>query len=384
MRNVVGQSKSTLDIFKLMNDRKIFLVNVSKGRIGEDNSALLGAMLITKIQLSAMERVRIPEDERTDFYLYVDEFQNFATDSFAGVLSEARKYRLDLIIAHQYIGQLVTDVSTKIRDAVFGNVGTMVIFRVGAADAEFLENEFEPEFTIQDIVNLPNYHIYLKLMVNGVTVRPFSATTLPPFRSQKEAAGEEAIIRMSRQKYGRPREVVEREITRWSTGLSETEDEEQSRPEAVAVRGEAGKADLFVSACSVCGKEAKTPFKPNPNRPVYCSDCLEKLKSGEIKPPKIIKKPSEEKQAQSSAALAAMGIEFAPEPARPQRSGGGGGGQQRSSGQSRSESGSRQGSGPRKEVSLNELKSDDRQPQVKTSTEAGKIKEQLQKNLQQG
>ncbi len=188
IRNIVGQKRSTIDIFQLMNEGKILLINVSKGRIGEDNSALLGAMLITKIQLAAMERIRVPEDERVDFYLYVDEFQNFATDSFAGILSESRKYRLDLILAHQYIGQLVTSMagsggaSTKVRDAIFGNVGTMVVFRVGATDAEFLENEFEPEFVPQDIVNLPNYAVYLKLMVDGVTSRPFSAATLPPFK----------------------------------------------------------------------------------------------------------------------------------------------------------------------------------------------------------
>ena len=120
------------------------MVNISKGRIGEDNSALLGAMIITKIQLAAMERVRITEEGRKDFYLYVDEFQNFATESFAAILSEARKYRLNLTIAHQYIGQLVTSASTKIRDAIFGNVGTMIIFRVGATDAEFLEKELTP------------------------------------------------------------------------------------------------------------------------------------------------------------------------------------------------------------------------------------------------
>src|SRR3989344_4036486 len=165
IRNVVGQNKSTIDIFDIMNSGKIFLINLSKGKIGEDNSALLGGMLITKIQLSAMERVRIPEEERLDFYLYVDEFQNFATDSFAGILSEARKYRLNLTIAHQYIGQLETDISTKVRDAVFGNAGTMVIFRIGATDAEFLESEFEPEFVPIDMVGIPNYHIYLKLMV---------------------------------------------------------------------------------------------------------------------------------------------------------------------------------------------------------------------------
>lgn len=137
VRNIVGQSKSTIDIFDIMNNGKIFLVNVSKGRIGEDNSSLLGGMLITKIQLSSMERVRVPEDERVDFYLYVDEFQNFSTDSFANILSEARKYRLNIVLAHQYIGQLVTDVSTKVRDAVFGNVGTMVVFRWGRPTPSF-------------------------------------------------------------------------------------------------------------------------------------------------------------------------------------------------------------------------------------------------------
>jgi Type IV secretion-system coupling protein DNA-binding domain len=224
IRNIIGQEKSTIDIFNLMNDGKILLVNVSKGRIGEDNSALLGSMLITKMQLAAMERVRVAEEDRVDFYLYIDEFQNFSTDSFANILSEARKYRLDLILAHQYIGQLVTGgsgttgVSTKVRDAVFGNAGTLVVFRVGATDAEFLENEFEPEFTIQDIVNLPNYKIYLKLMVNGISSRPFSAATLAPFKlSQTKCLTEEEVIQISRKKYTRPRYIVEEEISNWSS-----------------------------------------------------------------------------------------------------------------------------------------------------------------------
>jgi hypothetical protein len=216
IRNVVGQTKSTIDIFEIMNSGKILLINVSKGRIGEDNSALLGAMFITKIQLAAMERVRIPEEERVDFYLYVDEFQNFATDSFAGILSEARKYRLNLILAHQYVGQLVTDVSTKVRDAIFGNVGTMIMFRIGGADAEFLESEFSPEFTAEDMVNLPNYHIYLKMMVDGVSCRPFSARTLPPFRVKSSTTTAEDIIKNSRKLYARPRYIVEEEINRWS------------------------------------------------------------------------------------------------------------------------------------------------------------------------
>lgn len=265
VRNIVGQSKSTIDIFDIMNTGKIFLVNLSKGRLGEDNSALLGGMLITKMQLSAMERIRIPEDERLDFFLYVDEFQNFATDSFANILSEARKYRLDLILAHQYIGQLVTDVSTKVRDAVFGNVGTMIMFRVGAADAEFLENEFTPEFEIQDMVNLPNRTIYLKLMVDGVMSRPFSASTLPPFGGLSESADPEKIIETSRRKYARPRWSVEKEINEWS-----------------GVGGPS--SELHGVTCSICGKEANVPFEPQEGRPVYCRDCMQKIKAGELKP----------------------------------------------------------------------------------------------------
>src|ERR1700752_4900458 len=152
-----------------MDSQKIFLINLSKGRIGEDSSALLGAMIITKLQLAAMSRVDIPEEDRQDYYLYVDEFQNFATESFANILSAARKYRLNLIVAHQYIGQLVQDRNTVVRDAIFGNVGTMITFRVGADDAEFLEKEFEPPFLLAQLVNPPKYHIILKLMINGVS-----------------------------------------------------------------------------------------------------------------------------------------------------------------------------------------------------------------------
>jgi len=176
IRNIVGQTKSTIDLRDIMDNRKILLVNLSKGRIGEDNSALLGAMLITRLQLAAMSRVDILEEQRVDFYLYVDEFQNFATESFATILSEARKYRLNLIIAHQYIEQLEEEVAA----AVFGNVGTIIVFRIGATDAEALEPEFEPVFEMNDLVNLSKYHIYLKLMINGVASNPFSAVTLSP------------------------------------------------------------------------------------------------------------------------------------------------------------------------------------------------------------
>lgn len=218
IRNIVCQSKSTINIFDIMNQGKILLINVSKGKIGEDNSALLGAMFITKIQMAAMERVRIPEEERLDFYLYVDEFQNFATESFAGILSEARKYRLNLILAHQYVGQLTSGVSTQIRDSIFGNVGTIVIFRVGAKDAEFLEKEFTPEFGVEDMVSLPNYNIYIKMVVDGVAYRPFSATILPPFKTYFSAVTAEKIIENSRKKYGRPRYLVEEEIKEFTSG----------------------------------------------------------------------------------------------------------------------------------------------------------------------
>ncbi|MDP2703724.1 MAG: type IV secretion system DNA-binding domain-containing protein [bacterium] len=265
IRNIVGQEKSTLDIFKVMNEGKILLINLSKGKIGEDNSALLGSMLITKIQLAAMERVRIPEEERVDFYLYVDEFQNFATDSFANILSEARKYRLNLVLAHQYTGQLVTDTSTKVRDAVFGNAGTMVMFRVGAIDAEFLEPEFEPEFLPEDMVNLPNYCVYLKLMVDGITSRPFSAVTLPPFRIPDTVLNVEEIIENSRRKYARPRETVEEEISSWSA-------------EAAA----SGGTTKVNATCDVCGKGTTLNFEPTPGKPIYCFDCLKKVKEGKI------------------------------------------------------------------------------------------------------
>ncbi len=337
IRNVVGQSKSTIDIFDIMNSRKIFLVNVSKGRIGEDNSSLLGAMLITKIQLSAMERVRVPEDERKDFYLYVDEFQNFATDSFAGILSEARKYRLNLILAHQYVGQLVTDVSTKVRDAVFGNVGTMIVFRVGAADAEFLENEFSPELTIEDIVNLPNYSIYLKLLVDGIASRPFSAHTLPPFKVSQNSATEQEIIDMSRKLYARPVKTVEAEINRWSGMMGDdffAEESPEVRSSASALPPSAPPSaprnitdkrpslppakGKYPAVCDSCGKNTFVHFKPTPGKPLYCDECFAKMKAeGKIGAPVSSQVSAEAvKQATTRAdvsELASLGIEFEPE-----------------------------------------------------------------------
>lgn len=214
VRNIIGQPRSTIDLRDIMDNKKIFLMNLSKGRLGEDNSALLGAMLITKLQLAALSRVDILEHERSDFYLYVDEFQNFATQSFATILSEARKYRLNLIVGHQYIGQLVQQGNTDVRDAVFGNVGTMVTFRVGAADAEFLEKEFFPTFVQNDLVNLPKHHIILRLMINGVASDPFTATTLAPTTYQK-TPNRDKVIRVSRERYANPVQQVVQKITQW-------------------------------------------------------------------------------------------------------------------------------------------------------------------------
>ncbi|MDR3642979.1 MAG: type IV secretion system DNA-binding domain-containing protein [Candidatus Doudnabacteria bacterium] len=214
IRNIVGQPKSTVDMREIMDQRKILIMDLSKGKVGEDNSALLGAMIVTKLQLAAMSRTDVVESERKDFYLYVDEFQNFATDSFATILSEARKYRLNLIVGHQYIGQLVQERNTKVRDAIFGNVGTLAVFRVGAEDAEFLVKEFEPVFNEVDIVNLPKYHIVLKLMINGVASDPFSATTLSPNPETVTGNGEK-VIRVSRERYSNAVAEVEEKISRW-------------------------------------------------------------------------------------------------------------------------------------------------------------------------
>ncbi|MBI2063928.1 MAG: type IV secretion system DNA-binding domain-containing protein [Candidatus Yanofskybacteria bacterium] len=215
IRNIIGQPKSTLDMRKIMDEGKILLVNISKGRIGEDASRLLGALIITKIQLAAMSRVDMPERERKDFILVVDEFQNFATASFANILSEARKYHLSLMIAHQYVAQM----DEGVRDAVFGNVGTIVSFRVGAEDAELLEKELAPEFMATDIVNLGKRQIYLKLMIDGVASRAFSAMTMETIK-RLPVSNRQRIIEYSREHYSARREDVEKKITEWHTPVT--------------------------------------------------------------------------------------------------------------------------------------------------------------------
>ena len=241
IRNIVGQTKSTFNVRDVMDNKKILIINLSKGRIGEDNTALLGTMLITKLQIAAMSRVDIPESERADFFLYVDEFQTFATPSFAGILSEARKYRLALVLAHQYIAQM----DEIVRDAVFGNAGTLVSFRVGATDAEFMETEYSPTFTIEDLVNLPKFNIAVKLMIDGITSHAFSAMTLMPIPPLEES-NQEKILRVSRERYGSDREEVEDKIMRWS-GLLDNEDGGEM------VETEDRK--LYDATCWKCGKQ---------------------------------------------------------------------------------------------------------------------------------
>jgi DNA-directed RNA polymerase subunit RPC12/RpoP len=281
VRNIVAQVNSTLRPRDIMDSSKIFIVNLSKGRIGEDAMKLLGGMLITKMQLCAMERVDIPEIERRDFYLYIDEFQNFATESFASILSEARKYRLALIMAHQYIEQLTEEV----RAAVFGNVGTIMMFRVGSPDAAFLETEFMPRFTPEDLVNLAKFEIYLRLMIDGVASEPFSAVTLPPIVQKTDSS--ETVIKFSRQTYARPREIVAEEIMAWSEAegggvevveTKATGEVEKKFEEAEAKRKATkkfGNKPLFEYDCTRCGKHMILPVELDKSRPIYCEDCIE-------------------------------------------------------------------------------------------------------------
>jgi len=206
MRPIIGQPKSAFNFRKVMDEGKILLVNLSKGRVGDINANLLGMVITGKILMAALSRVDLPQEQRRDFNLYIDEFQNFTTDSIATILSEARKYALNLTMAHQFIAQL----TEKIRDAVFGNVGSIISFRVGAQDAESLVKQFEPVFNENDLLNIDNFNAYVKILINGETSKPFNIQTLPSERGNGEMAGK--IKEMSRSKYGRDRQEVEEEI----------------------------------------------------------------------------------------------------------------------------------------------------------------------------
>ncbi len=295
IRNIVAQVKSTIDMREIMDSRKILIVNLAKGLVGEENMRLLGGMMITKLQMAAMERVDMPEKDRQDFYLFVDEFQNFANESFASILSEARKYRLNLTVGHQYIEQM--DEVT--RSAVFGNVGTLVCYRVGAADAEFLAQEFMPVFTAEDLVNLRKFDVYMRLMIDGVASEPFSASMLPPISNN--TGNREKAIKVSRERYSTPRSKIEGKILRWS-GLAEQEGEEEeiAEQDIISAASELGvdearlqsltdsspkiketsspggkkkaKEAKYEIPCSVCGEIQKLTFEPDWSRPWYCKE----------------------------------------------------------------------------------------------------------------
>ncbi len=217
IRNIIGQPKSAFDIREIMDSGKVLLVNLSKGKIGDINAQLLGLIFVNKVNMAAMSRADVPQAQRRRFYLYVDEFQNFITDAFASILSEARKYELGLIMAHQYIGQLTgktadyDQANTKIRDAVFGNVGTIMSFKIGAEDAEYMAKEYAPVLSEQDVIGIPNFHCYCKLNINNTTSRPFSMKTIydESERNDKLAG---LIKEYSRTKYGRKKEFVNQEI----------------------------------------------------------------------------------------------------------------------------------------------------------------------------
>jgi hypothetical protein len=210
VRNMVGQRENMLDFSKFMNQGKIVIINISKGKLGDENAALLGSMFITKIQQAALARANMPEDERKDFYFYVDEFQNFATDAFSSILSEARKYHLDLTIAHQYIAQLPDDVKAT----AFGNVGSLIVFPVGGDDASYLAKEFTPIFSADDMINLNLRDMYIKMSVDGRITQPFSARTLDVPKPEVDYTTK--ILTHSRLTYGKHKISVENEIKRWT------------------------------------------------------------------------------------------------------------------------------------------------------------------------
>jgi len=260
-----------------MDENKIIIINLSKGRVGEANANLLGSMLITKIYLAAMSRADVQEKELQklpNFYLYVDEFQSFANESFADILSEARKYKLNLTIAHQYIEQM----SEEVRAAVFGNVGTMITFRVGAFDAEVLEKEFAPQFTAEDLVNLGFAQIYLKLMIDGVSSMPFSATTMPPIK-EPEVSFRQQVIDMSRKQFAVNRNKVEQDVIDWHKEGGKVENKtEVKKPARTSEEGGEIK-----KASPEPVKKFTPPVAPAP-RPAQTFKTPKYVKREEIKP----------------------------------------------------------------------------------------------------
>jgi hypothetical protein len=237
VRNIIGQPKSSFNIRQIMDERKILIVNLSRGLVGEDNAALLGALLVTKIQMASMSRADIPGEERTPFYLYVDEFQNFATDSFATILSEARKYGLNLTVANQYTAQMMQEV----KDAVFGNVGSVISFRTSADDARIMLKYFEPKFEEHDLVHMHNRHFAISMTIEGEKVPAFSAISLnlPPFGEDYSLQ----IIAHSRAQYAQPRDYIERYVAeRYMTETAAVA--KQTEPRVAKPRTEARPQNL--------------------------------------------------------------------------------------------------------------------------------------------
>jgi type IV secretory pathway TraG/TraD family ATPase VirD4 len=213
VRNIIGQAHSSFDFREIMDKKKILLVNLSKGMVGEINANLLGLIIVSKLQMSAMGRANIAEEERNDFYLYIDEFQNFVTNSIATILSEARKYRLCLIMAHQYLNQLVDNQGkSEVRDAVLGNVGTTFVARIGPEDTEILQKIYEPYFSGYDLVNSEKYTWYTKMIVDNTAVKPFTLSTFNPNLPRGNRDLRNAIYELSRLKYGRDKALVNAEI----------------------------------------------------------------------------------------------------------------------------------------------------------------------------
>ncbi|MGB0925496.1 MAG: type IV secretory system conjugative DNA transfer family protein, partial [Minisyncoccia bacterium] len=236
IRNIIGQKETSFDLRHMMDNQKILLVNLSKGQIGESNANLLGGMLITKLYLAAMSRADVGASgikNLPPFFFFVDEFQNFANESFADILAEARKYKLNLTVAHQYVDQMQEEVAS----AIFGNVGTMITFRIGATDAEVFEKQFAPTFTAEDIVNLGKYQIYLSLMIDGIGSRPFSAGTLAPIEPQAESM-KQHIIANSRYEYAAERHVVEAEIEKWYEPIKKPVKKRINNPKDINKAGE--------------------------------------------------------------------------------------------------------------------------------------------------
>jgi energy-coupling factor transporter ATP-binding protein EcfA2 len=212
IRNILGQIRKKVAIPFVMDNGRLFIANLSKGQLGHDKANLLGSLLVTQFQLGAMARANRPESERRDFYLFIDEFQNFSTDAFASILAEARKYRLALTLSHQYIDQL----SPQVRQAVFGNVGTLIAFRIGYTDAEVMEKEFGKTFTATTLADLARYEAVVKLLVDSSNLEPFRAKMLPPFENR--IGRKENLIALSRERFAMPRELIEDKLKRWMNG----------------------------------------------------------------------------------------------------------------------------------------------------------------------